>query len=313
MTYLPIILNTLFVGIGVTLLNYIPWQLGFLFLKPYGIRYCILTKKEECKRVQKKVGTNTSQLIDNNKGSGFSIGYWYVLYIDIISRGDDGDYYKITIIATESSYNSLTKDEDDKDKDLVICETSKKSIDMWESFGNPHNRWYKKRKIKIPNIIPHKNQKPLLKRITELYEEKNHVTAFIHGPPGSGKSIIGLLLAKHFSSSYCKCLRLWKPGDTLANIHSEVDPTEDKPLIILLNEIDIPLINITEGIPDHKNLDISIQDKSNWNDLFDDIQIGIYPNTIILLTSNKTVDFINQLDLSYLRESRIDFIYELKK
>ena len=119
------------------------------------------------------------------------------------------------------------------------------------------------------------------------------------------------MLTNHYTSSYCKNIKFWKPGETLANLHVEVDPTEDKPLIILLNEIDIPLVSITEGIPDHKNIDISIQDKSGWNDLFDDIQIGIYPNIIVLLTSNKTPTFINELDQSYLREGRIDLIFEV--
>jgi hypothetical protein len=321
MTFLPTLLNTLYLSVGVAILNNLPWQFIFIYTGPFGIRLYTLTKKEECKKIQKKIGMNTSQLSDNKKGIGYSIGYWYIMHIDIMV-GDEGDRYKISFIATETTYNNLIKDDEEDDKDdtfndfisnkIIITDKPKKNINIWECFGNFHNRWYRKRTIKIPNFLPLGHQIPVIDKIIEQYNKTKHVTAFIHGPPGSGKSIIGLLLTIHFSSSYCKALKLWKPGETLSNLHSEVDPMEDKPLIILLNEIDIPLINITEGIPDHKNLDISIQDKSGWNDLFDDIQIGMYPNIIVLLTSNKSTTFINELDPSYLRDSRIDIISELK-
>lgn len=317
MSYFLMILNTLYLSIGVSIFNHFPWQFMFLFTRSYTLRYYVLTKKEECKKIQKKIGTNTSHITDNNKGFGFAIGCWYLLYIDIMGSTDEGERYKISIIATESTFKFLIKDdEDDKDDNInnqdIVSEKQKKNIKIWECFGNPHNRWYRKRVIKIPNFLPLENQIPIIEQIIEQYEKNKHVTAFIHGLPGSGKSILGLLITKHYSSSYCKCLRMWKPGETLANLHGEVDPTEDKPLIILLNEIDIPLVSITNGISDHKNLDISIQDKSGWNDLFDDIQIGMYPNIIMILTSNKTPQFINELDPSYLRESRIDIISELK-
>jgi hypothetical protein len=321
MTFLPTLLNTLYFSVGVAILNNFPWQFIFLYTAPFGVRLYILTKKEECKKIQKKIGTKTSHLSDNNKGIGYSIGYWYIMYIDILGC-EEGDRYKITFIATEATYNNFMKeDEDDnyvynKFTDIPVNDTisdkPKKNMTIWESFGHINNRWYRKRVIKIPNFLPLAHQIPVIDQIIDQYNKTKHVTAFIYGPPGSGKSIIGLLLTKHFSSSYCKALKLWKPGETLGNLHTEVDPTEDKPLIILINEIDIPLINITEGIPDHKYLDICIQDKSGWNDFFDDIRIGMYPNIIVLLTSNKSTTFINELDLSYLRESRIDIISELK-
>jgi hypothetical protein len=316
MTFLPTLLNTLYFSVGVLILNNIPWKIIFLLTKPYGIRLYTLSKKEECKKIQKKIGTNSSQLSDNNKGSGYSFGYWYLIHIEIITS-DDNDSYKIILIATESSYKNLVSDDNETCNntklfdDVFIPDQIKKNISIWESFGSYHNRWYRKRTIKIPDFNPFSYQLGIMEQITDHYKKYKHTTAFLHGPPGSGKSKIGLLLTNHYSSSYCKCLKLWKPGETLSSLHSEVDPTEDKPLIILLNEIDIPLVQITNGIENHKHLDISIQDKSGWNNLFDDVHIGIYPNVIILLTSNKSPTFINELDPSYLRDGRIDFIFEV--
>jgi hypothetical protein len=283
-------------------------------------------KKEECKRIQKKIGNNTSHMTDNNKGYGYAIGYWYVMSIDV-TINDGVEQYKIMLIATESSYKFLIKDDENNDDDedeettnniqedtsLMKVVKSKKNINIWQRFGSHNNRWYRKRTIKVPKLIALPHQQPIVKEIVDHYDENKHTVVFLHGPPGSGKSIIGILLTNYYSSSYCESLQLWKPGDTFDNLYSEVDPTEDKPLIILLNEIDIGLIEITKGIPDHKNIDISIQNKTGWNNLFDSIHLGMYPNVIIVLTSNKTPKFINDLDPSYLRDERIDFSREVKK
>jgi hypothetical protein len=124
--------------------------------------------------------------------------------------------------------------------------------------------------------------------------------------------MIGLLLADYYKASYCNNLILWNPGDNLSNLYLDADPTEECPLIVVFEEIDIALSKINEGIPDHKKLSILIQNKMGWNNLFDSIQIGMYPHLIIILTSNKLPKFINDLDVSYLRKGRIDFIFELK-
>ena len=92
----------------------------------------------------------------------------------------------------------------------------------------------------------------------------------------------------------------------------EVEPTKDKPLIIVWEEIDIQLALIHQGIEPHKNIPILVRNKSLWNTLLDKIQLGIYPNIILLLTSNMDVKKINQtLDESYLRPGRMDIIASL--
>lgn len=309
------LLSTLYISIGVTLLNNIPWQCIFLITRFYGLRLYTLTKKEECKRIQKKIGTACSNITDNDKGYGYSFGYWYVMVISI-TNGDNGDHYNITLIATESSYENLIKnDYDDKitltDDKITLTNEKKVNISIYECIGSFYNRWYKKREIKIPSIISRPNQQTILDQIIINQTKTKHTVVFIHGHPGSGKSMIGLLLANHYNGSYCNSLHLWKPGDTLAGLYSDVEPTEDKPLILALEEIDSILIKIHDGIPDHKSLPISIQDKIGWNNLFDAIQLGVYPHLIVLITSNKSSGFINELDSSYLRKGRVDFMFEL--
>jgi hypothetical protein len=91
-----------------------------------------------------------------------------------------------------------------------------------------------------------------------------------------------------------------------------VEPTKDKPLIIVWEEIDGPLALIHKGIEPHKNIPILVRNKTGWNTLLDKIQLGIYPNIILLLTSNMPITKINQtLDESYLRPGRMDIITSL--
>ena len=313
MTLIPTILSTLYISFGLAVINYIPWDIIFIFTKSYGLRIYTLRKKEECKLIQKKIGQNCSHLTDNNKGCGYAYGYWYVLHLGY--NAIDGEYYTITLIATESSYKNLIKEEnyeDEKQEYTIINEPQKKiNINIYDCTGSFQNRWYRKRTIRIPNLISRPNQKYIIEQICDHQKKTKHTTVYLHGPIGSGKSMIGLLLTDYYKGSYCNNLIVWNPGDVLGNLYLDADPTEDNPLIVVFEEIDIALVKINEGIPDHKNLSISIQNKMGWNNLFDSIQMGMYPNLIVLLTSNKSPEFINELDASYLRKGRIDFIFEL--
>ena len=44
----------------------------------------------------------------------------------------------------------------------------------------------------------------------------------------------------------------------------------------------------------------------------DKLDYGIFPYVILLLCSNSSSETINKLDPAYLRNGRIDFLYEMK-
>ena len=46
--------------------------------------------------------------------------------------------------------------------------------------------------------------------------------------------------------------------------------------------------------------------------MFDEIQKGLYPNLIVIMTTNKNPEYFNKLDSSYLAPHRVDKIYELR-
>jgi len=134
---------------------------------------------------------------------------------------------------------------------------------------------------------------------------------FLYGPPGTGKSMIGVLLAAKLGGYYCNTLKPWQPGDSLGGLYSEVEPSKEKPLVLVFDEVDGVLMSIHKGIRDHKELPIAIQNKTGWNRMFDEIGRGIYPHLIILLTSNREPEFIDSLDPSYIRPGRVDEIIGL--
>lgn len=299
--------TTLLIALGY-LASYIPWTFVFLFTQHFGIRLYLVSEKEDCKRIQKKLSGSCTHTEDG-KGLGYSIGYWYIVSIKI-STTDFEENCKIWMIATENSYKNLMKD-----KELVIKFDSipidTMPLTIYERLGSYQNCYYKERELNITSIEPRPQQQEIIERIQDHHRKYQHTVVYLHGPPGSGKSLVGVLLAKDYSGSYCNTLKPWQPGDNFANLYSEAEPSEDKPLIVVFDEFDAALLKIHEGIAPHKHLPTQVSDKNGWNHLLDSIQRGMYPHTILLLTSNRTPEFIDELDTSYIRKGRVDIIAEL--
>jgi hypothetical protein len=295
-----------------TIFSYIPWQLIFLILNIFGIRCYNLRNKEECQRIQKRIGERFSSTTDGGKGEGYALGYWYILYASM-NKSDHGDNYSVWLIATLSSYIELTADKFVVD-DSILTEDdkpTKTNLKVYSREGSFYNNYFKNRTIEIATIEPYENQEKIMNEIKNYYEGHDNAVAYIHGPPGTGKSLISILLANSYKSSYCNTLKPWQPGDTISNLYAEVEPTKDQPLILVFDEFDTALLKIHAGIEQHKNLPLQVQDKTGWNQMLDEIQLGMYPNMILIMTSNKSPEFIQALDPSYIRKGRVNVIAEL--
>lgn len=289
----------------------IPWTFIFFLTQFFGVRLYYIKNRDECKKIQKKIGKCCSHLTDGEKGYGYSFGFWYILFIDSHNHID----YSVMMIATEHSYKNLICDEtimiDSKESIENDSEEEQEMILIHERCGSYEDYWFRGRKIHF-NLMARPEQLEIIKKIKAHYEKYNHSVIIIHGKPGKGKSIIGLFLTNEYKSHYCNNLKPWQPGDTLADIVGDVTPTKIKPLIIMFDEIDGIIKKIHNGsISPHKKFPIAVQDKSGWNKMLDDIQLGLYPNLIVIMTSNSPMHFFNKLDPSYLRKGRVDLIFEL--
>jgi len=299
----------------------IPWDVIYIYLRRHKLRYYTLIKKEDCKRIQKRVQEHSSHTTDNNKGYGYAFGKWYFLYIKIAYDED----LQVWMIATEDSYKQLVKETDDKEEDAAIELATRvtgttndviipaKRFQILDRRGSYSNLWYRSRKLKSLTFTPWPEQVAIIDRIRDIYSSKGRGVFFIHGPPCTGKSFISLFLAEHFNAYYCNSFTPWEPGDTLSNLTDEVELAKEKPLIVSFDEVDVAIHQIHTGIPSHKNVPTLIRDKTGWNRFLDNFQRGISPYVIIIMTSNKTPDFIDTFDLSYLRMGRVDEIFELKQ
>jgi hypothetical protein len=84
-------------------------------------------------------------------------------------------------------------------------------------------------------------------------------------------------------------------------------------LIVVLEEFDIIISKIHFGtITQHKSLPSNIYDKTSWNQFFDRFDRRYYPWVILVLTSNVKPEVIDSLDPSYIRNGRINKVFELK-
>ena len=290
----------------------VPWTCIFLLLQFFGIRMYVVHDREICKRIQKRVNSRSSKTVDGNKGIGYSVGFWYLISISMESSYDEADTYDVWMIATAASYEFLTKEREEAMKfdsdNMPIEKTPLKVYDRQGSFMNPYFRC---RDLKITSVSPRPDQQAIIDQIRKHHDLNEHTVVYLHGPPGSGKSLVGILLANEYKGSYCNTLKPWQPGDTLSGLYSEAEPTEDSPLVVVFDEFDGALIRIHSGIEPHKNLPTQIQDKAGWNQMLDEIQRGMYPHLIMLLTSNKGPEFIQSLDPSYIRKGRVDITVEL--
>jgi len=310
-------------GVALNLWAAVPWTIVFLFIRWSGLRLYVLSDKEVCRRIQRRV-TATSHISDNGRGYGYTYGYWYLMDISVTNY--DGDIrYDLWMIATTASYEALVADTRDVRPKLVTDaaaaaaddeeaeeEEEVKPLALYERAGSYTNLYYRQRKV-LGGFKPRDQQSAIVAQITALMRTKGHVVVYLHGPPGSGKSMIGVLLAQALGGSYCNTHKPWQPGDTLGALHSEAEPSAERPLVIAFDEFDGPLMAIhNRTLAPHKNIPTAVGDKEGWNRMLDEIGRGLYPHVVLLLTSNRDPEFIRSLDPSYIREGRIDLTLAVK-
>lgn len=326
-----VIANLLTAFMGGSISRLIPWDVLWLnMLRFFGINYYTITDFDKCKRLQKKIAKNSNRIInDDCYGTIFN---WK--YIAVIASSGGG--LIVTLYCSKATFDMLMENDEKNPEDAKKPEDTKKPEDaktpedpkipeenkntekvkktemtIYTSIGEYKATWYSKRKIKVSKYIPTAIQDSFAKVVIDQYKKKDNAVALLYGKPNSGKTMAGLMIAQQLKASYCNTFKPWDAGQFMARLYSYTYPTEENPLVIAFDEFDISLMNIHTGnIQPNPKIPTEMVDKNGWNTFFDNINRGMYPHVIIILTTNRTPEFIKELDSSYIREGRVDLIHE---
>jgi len=290
------------------------------FFKIQGYK---ISDQTECNQLINKLQIRRSVFYQNGRPFGLFYGKWYIGYIysNESQHGSQGQI--MYIIMKRATYEITTGKSSLLRPDTATATAAvpeNKIIDIRERRGNPWWWEYADRKYDATKFLkrePRDYQQNIIDDILSVIRNKSSRsgTFFIYGEPGTGKSLLTLLLAKQIGAYYCDTWKPTDPGDNLSKVYSTVSPDDDKPLVLVLEECDRLIMNVLDGnVKPHLYIPIPMMDKSDWNSMLDKVtDLGFYPNLILILTSNVSRDDIHEKDASVLRDGRIDKAYHMKR
>lgn len=293
------------------------------FFKIQGYK---ISDQTECNQLINKLQIRHSVFYQNGRPFGLFYGKWYIGYIysNESQHGSQGQIMYIIMKRTTyeitTGKTSLLRPDTSATAATATAVRENKIIDIRERRGNPWWWEYADRKYDATKFLkrePRDYQQNIIDDILSIIKNKSSRsgTFFIYGEPGTGKSLLTLLLAKHIGAYYCDTWKPTDPGDNLSKVYSTVSPDDNKPLVLVLEECDKLIMNVLDGnIKPHLYIPIPMMDKSDWNSMLDKVtDLGFYPNLILILTSNISRAEIHEKDASVLRDGRIDKAYHMKR
>ena len=204
-------------------------------------------------------------VMTNGKPSGVFVSFRYK-YIGYIQYDNERNTY-VTIICQKKIYSILTSmfeqgktldnidnidqydknDENDSNENNNNNE-SNNSLSYIQRTGSLSYTNYITNTIEN-HVIATKYQRNICNTIINGYKSKKNHTyiAFLHGPAGSGKSTIGFLVAKQFDNSayVCNDFDPTRRADSLSEIIQSIELSEKRPLVLIIDEVDVILNKIS--------------------------------------------------------------------
>lgn len=313
------ILNTVFWIITTSLT--ICWSLPFIFAPIIGLQFYKVSEQKLIKLLKilsKSSKIFWSSISYNDDPEGWIIGWPFLGYIHN-SISTNGDEKKTLYIFTiRKFFNKKIKEINNFGNDIKIDNPELK-IKIWERQGNFYCLRYSHRDFDVSNFKSRPNQSKVINKIKEFYSINKYCVVLLHGEKGTGKSMIPILLAKSLLNdeinniNFCDTFKPTEPGDSFNTLYTNINPSKDSPLIVVLEEFNITINQIHYNkIVSHKHIPISVVDKPSWNQFLDRFDRKYFPWVILVLTSNVSPENINILDPSYIRNGRVNLIFKIK-
>ncbi len=195
-------------------------------------------------------------------------------------------------------------------KTKVKAKIVQEFVEVYVRKGTYKNFYYGTMRLNLTHLQPVGAQIKVLESVLADFKKKRQLTVFIHGVSNAGKSVIGFLCAKALSGKYCHTFNPTDPGDHLYNLIADASPTDENPLVIVLEEVDIILEKVHEQSPKiNKDVPTPIRDKSTWCSFLDDMIF--FKNVLLIMTSNKPKEWVETLDPAYVRKGRVHSFYSM--
>jgi len=298
-------------NINSTLLVLKPFIL--FFLKLFDIHLYTIHNKDKINHIRNLVKHSLCMSYsDEFKPLGLTIHSKMLAYFP----SDYAGRLVYVLIHSKNKYDILEKSNKPNIEKIMPKENSdnESKIDYCYRSGDYSFFEYNKSKMYINSCAFTQQQLQIYENIMTIYNTKNNVKCYLYGNVNSGKTFLAYLMARELNCYLCDTFNPTEPSDHFSNIYNCIHPTPKKPLILLLDEVDVILHKIhKETILPHKNNSIQVYNKTTWNNMLDKLDYGLYPNVILILCSNVSVNDINKMDPSYLRQGRIDLIQHLIK
>ena len=230
------------------------------------------------------------------KPYGLVIGKCFIAYI---ADGDEGRMIWL--------YRRYPKQAARPDKQEEV----RAEITTCERWMHKNGSGYDLIKRYVP-VAPSAQQHAAVDRIIAMAKQSRangygyNVAVYIHGPPGCGKSTIGAMVALRINGTLCDTHMPLDAGDTLSMVVVSAEATEEKPLVLVINEFN----RVVESAFDrpgefrYKGGVPSVCSQSSYNDYMD--RLCTYNGCIFVFTSNLTRTAVEQRYPSSLRDGRIN-------
>lgn len=239
----------------------------------------------------------------------------------------NSQYESTKLICKKEFYNNilnkiLKKDEIVLDKDYIPNKSegtieNRNYIKYITKNGEYGYFQYGSRNVNLEDLSCHKtlsfydNQLSLFKKIMNFYKKNSFCKVFLSGEPGIGKTYFAYLMSQKLNCYLCDVYNPYEPSSNFNEIYSMSKINSSKPLIVILDEIDVLIEKIhNKAINEHKKFSKEIYNKTSWNKFMDKIEYGMYPYVIFIMTSNKKKKQIDFFDNCYLRDGRINIFSE---